>query len=369
MADTFLILYGEQQCSWCLVNNQTISSEIFTGTLLQAAAFHKNQKTIVLLDGLQCSYFLVDLPKTNKRKAIASIAYQLEEELSDDIDCLKFNYQKNPPAQSTGVVVINKEVIAKISSNLANAGINASAICPTFALMPKNSINLYKGVATCNIDELQQFSCHENLVAMMLQTSNTKQDDLATTDAHIFNLLAKQLDNIPFDLLDRQKDYASTKKHLLNWSLTAVLAVLILASYLFSIHLETQKIVKQADNHRQLSLQILKKAFPETKKNVRNPRVLMRSKMKRLSKQGNTSQFALTTLLFDVGNTLSDFKNITINSINANKSGIEIDIETAQLSEIDDIKKVLSERDGFTVSVSAISQNANGAKGRLRIKQ
>ena len=73
-------------------------------------------------------------------------------------------------------------------------------------------------------------------------------------------------------------------------------------------------------------------------------------------------------MLYQVGSTLKDFSNLTILSIDGNKQTLEVEIQVKQLAQIDEIKSILADRDGFNVRVSAISQNRSGAKGRLIIQ-
>ena len=368
MADTLLILYDQEQSSWCTVSDKKqITSKIFSGPLENATQLSQGKKTTIVLKGLQSSYFTVDLPSANRRKAITAIPFRLEEELSEDINQLKFTYPEKTNKNPLGVIVINKTLLADIVKELSSNGIVANTICPAFTLLPEKHINIYDGLAICHLSNKIQFSCQENLLPFMLESSDANQDELTTTTKPLLSVLAKQMGNIPFNLFERPKSTLSSKKHIRTWALSAAFSVVLLVSYLTSIHLDTQKIKVQSAQKRQLSIDILKKAFPKIKK-VRDPRVLMKSKLKQLGKQGAQNTNALTQLLFDVASSLNDFKNINILSINASKNTLELDISAKQLKEIDEIKKILSDRDGFNVTVSAISQDNNGAKGRLRIK-
>ena len=115
-----------------VIASGTLNSAEELSQLAQQAAAATVQ---VLVPGSDVSYFEVDVPKNNRRQAIAAIPFMLEDELASDIDTLHFVYGAVVDSRQS-VYVCDKLTIARWVDWLSQAGISATQLLPDYLAVP-----------------------------------------------------------------------------------------------------------------------------------------------------------------------------------------------------------------------------------------
>lgn len=89
----------------------------------------------VLVPGSDLNYFSVDVPKSNRRQAIAAIPFMLEDELANDVESLHFVYGKVVDDKQS-VYVCDKAKVEMWLAWLGEANIQATELMPDYLALP-----------------------------------------------------------------------------------------------------------------------------------------------------------------------------------------------------------------------------------------
>ncbi len=143
MSERLIIRLGSQQqyaISWLLFSDkegEVVASGCLKNAqeLTQLTQHAKNNVVEVLIPGQDVSYFEVELPKVNRRQALAAIPFMLEDDLGSDVETLHFVYPKSE-GQQQGVYVCSKDKISQWLTWLSDASISTNLMVPDYLALP-----------------------------------------------------------------------------------------------------------------------------------------------------------------------------------------------------------------------------------------
>ncbi|NNL62305.1 MAG: hypothetical protein HKO69_00710 [Woeseiaceae bacterium] len=121
----------DQQVEWIIVDdNGSRRSNMFAGSLAEAAVRRQGRPVIVLVPALEVLTTTVDLPVRSGARLQAALPYALEEHVASDVDILHFAAGDKYESGRRPVAIVEKSLLDGWLALLGEAGIQASRVIP-----------------------------------------------------------------------------------------------------------------------------------------------------------------------------------------------------------------------------------------------
>lgn len=366
---------------------------ILTGRGPLAEASHlQGQKVIVMVPGTEVLLAKAKVPRHRRRIMLQSIPFALEENLCDEVDKLHFAIGPVSEEGDVPVAVIDREMMSKWLSMLAEAGLTAARIIPATLAVPISAgqrtlvltgddfllrENTWGGFAgqTANLayflppkQELPvrvYVNSEQPDNAEMIPTSTEIVDRHEYTE--LIEVLAKGFqEKETINLLQGEFSPGAEWKELwYKWRLPISAAVLIciMSTTGFFLDYFSLKSANRALDRQMKTVYL--QTFPDSRK-VYAPRIQMEQKLKALRKTaGGPSRFLST---FDRAvPLLIRAPGFSLNSMRFKSERFEFEMEIRDLQSLDKLKEDLAKVPGIVVEIKNAEKKGNLVKTRIQI--
>src|ERR1700727_2988578 len=130
---------GDEETEWLSIEDSGAPSTARQrGPLSLAAAVARSARVVALAPASHILLAEPELPPGSGVKLARVVAFELEEQLTEDIDQLCFAIGRRRPSGHTPVAVVSRTTLQGWIAQLAAAGIDPAAIYPDISLVPEN---------------------------------------------------------------------------------------------------------------------------------------------------------------------------------------------------------------------------------------
>lgn len=385
---------GENLAHWAVSDDKgVLASDIFTGTLEQAAAKVEGRRCTLVLPGDDVLLAEAHVPGGSSARAVQAVPFQLEELVADDVDELHFALGSKSKDDNYPVAVVSRDTMDTVREQCEAAGLRPTLIVPETLALPKFDdsaefvswtglsdghqtvvrLNGFKGFSTDSdmavmmLDGATADLPEDVNAAMVLYCTNTQVQPPAFENVHIekrdvahrLSLYASGLASAPnINLL--QGDYNPKKQFDKTWQpwrwtlgLMALLGVAVVAGKWLDYRATEQRLA-QIDS--QISA-AFKEALPDSR--MVRPAKQIETRIEQL-RGGNIGGF--TSKLGEIGASLATQEQTVVRSISFREGRFDLDVNTDAIPTLDLLASELSKRGSMSMKV----QSANGEKGGIR---
>ncbi len=381
-------------------DNGTLSGEISSGTLAEAAADVEGKRSILILPGNDVLLSEARVPGGSARAATQAVRYELEEQLADDVDALHFALGPKNKDDVFPVAVVDCDTMDEIQASCLQAGLRPTKIVPETLAIPKNdpadpgSVGwsmLVDGPKTVvRLNGHKGFAIDTDMAGMALNgAKNDLPEDVdaamvmyrtsehaAAFDApanvdvetrrvgDVLGLYASGLAGSPtINLLQGvYSPKTQMDKAWKPWRWTAALAVALIAILIGSQWFDYRALKQQEAALDTAIAEAFQQALPG--KRMVRPMAQIRAALNEGS-SGNTAGF--TTSLYAIAESFATKPDTVIRSIAVRDGRFDLDVTTDALPTLDALKAELAKRD-LTLTVQSANRDNEGLRSRLRIE-
>ncbi|OIQ47670.1 MAG: type II secretion system protein GspL [Gammaproteobacteria bacterium MedPE] len=344
----------------------------------------------VLVPGSDVSYFEVDVPKSNRRQAIAAIPFMLEDELAADVDTLHFVYGDVIESRQS-VYVCDKLRIARWLKWLSEAGISASQMLPDYlavpvAQEPENiSVLQLDNQLLFRLNSNQGLCISEQWLNVTLDLLRGDKDSLliehfdVQSDIHLpphqwlaqplvlpMQQLAMSLTKLPINLLVGEfTQNKKTNNHWKVWRSVAIAASVLVVMFFVEQLIRVNQLEQQQAQLKQQSEDIFRKLNPNVRR-VLKLKSRMQNEIKSLAGGGGSNE--LFDMLEAMNGALSAVPELKPSTIKFDKrrNELRLQAEAGSYQQFEKFKGLLEQQ--YTVVMGAMNNNGNKVNGSLVVK-
>jgi len=328
-----------------------------------------------------------ELTIKNRKQLEQALRYDLEEQLATEVDSLHFAYQRNTD-NTLDVGVIDTLYLASILDFFLDHAITLQSLVSETALLNQAPeawliianeqqllLKAQQHSYAIDIDNLElslsslKQELPENIPvysvqALALESTHTQFKQQTIKQAFVQLCQYYTTDNPPLNLLQGQFQVKTPKSWRLLiggalFSFSLLMAITLYQGY------QGYALEQQDADLKNTMTSLYKQSFPKARRIV-NPVSQMRSQLKqRQSAQNQQGDF--TPLLATVARLLRTQNDITLLSIEYQKTALTIQLSTHSLSQLESLKNKLSQQ-GLEVKLSDINKDNNRVLAQLTIK-
>jgi len=407
MASTLLLHYDPAKpdhATWSHVNNQgELTSKITSGSLEDASVVAEQHKVVVLIDSTNVHLNHVKLPTSNRQKMMRAIPFALEDQLAEDVEAFHFVIGKTESDYGVPVAGIRRDAIESLLARFDTAGITIDAVIPDAICSPIENgqwtvvfhadkalvqfdAQIGTVIDTVNLPLLLQASLNEaenkpdKIVYYYLDGAEPdfKPEEIDTEveavkiayNTHPLVVFCGTYNNVrSLNLLQgKYKPRRKTTGQWYRWRLAASLAAAWLVLYLGTAVYETNRLDSRNSELTVEIDRIYKKAFPGSTR-VINARVQMEQKLKELKGGGSTGGSQFLALLTDSAQTLSNQKDIEIQSIDFRNNRMDIGLTATNLQSVETLNKQLNTSSTIKAEITSATSEKNRVNGSIRMER
>jgi len=370
-----------------------------SGGFEAAAEAAKGCQVIMLVPAEQVLLKKAEVPARQTSQLRKAVPYALEDELAADISELHFALGPRKD-DITPVAVVDRRLMEGWIGLCRAHSIQPQAILPDMLTLPWQenswSILLDSDQALVRTGLHSGFSCEQSLLDTLLAAE--LENDTGPEKVSVWlcdeqkTQLALPLEGIETKALacpdgalsvmaqgwqSRQgvdlqqgefRNRPDIAKKLQPWRWAAIIFAAFVAISFGKMLLE----LKQLDQHQsQLTTQIgkeFKKAFPGAKK-VSNVRARMERELKSLLGGGGGTEANALALLAASSKAITAQKDAKLEAINFRNNRLELQISTASLSQLDELRQAIGKEAGATAELSSANSDKNRARGQIRVSR
>jgi len=375
------------------------SGSVESGGFEAAAEAAKGCQVIMLVPAEQVLLKQAEVPARQTSQLRKAVPFALEDELAPDISELHFALGSREDGV-TPVAVVDSRLMEGWIGLCRAHGIQPQAILPDLLTLPWQentwSILLEADQALVRTGLNSGFSCQRELLDTLLQAELENNDQPQLVNVWLCDgqeaRLALPQDDIetkalacpdgplsvmaqgwqPRQGIDLQqgefKNRPDIAKKLQPWRWAAIIFGVFVVISFSKMLLELKQLNQQ---QAQLKTQIekeFKRAFPGAKK-VSNVRVRMERELKALRGGGGSSDANALALLAASSKVITAQKDAKLEAINFRNNRLELQVSTASLSQLDDLKQAIAKEAGATAELSSANSDKNRARGQIRISR
>ena len=332
-----------------------------------------------------------ELPEKASRQVLASIEYQIEDQLAQDTEMQHFAVGEQTD-NKVPVVVVEQSIMMACQSLQEKYNLRIGHIIPEIHLCPQadtpGSVNIIESQngLLLRYGFLQGFKCQQELLKSMLTMINreyvinqvnyyldSKDDydellvDKYDSQFHLTSELGGLLDDAPIvNLQQRQFRASSNWSRLFQaWQSVAAVLVLLLTAAVFSRVLALQTMESKLDAIKASQYELVKDYLDV---NIRHTDNLKKALIKRLQEQSNgQKQQDFLALLVEFSQAHSKYSSINIIKLGYQQSRLSIDISSAQLNDVEALHAALNAR-GLTTQLERLNIKPEQVLGQFIIE-
>ncbi|MGB0835317.1 MAG: type II secretion system protein GspL [Psychrobium sp.] len=398
MSERLIIRLGsnaEDAIHWLHYNDkaqEVIGSGSLNGAseLTQLAGQVANVNVQVLVPGSDISYFEVEVPKSNRRQAIAAIPFMLEDELASDIDALHFVYGNvNDNRQS--VYVCEKSKLANWLDWFADAEISVTQFMPDYLAVPlaKDDSNIsalqFDEQILLRLNGNHGLCINEQWLEVTLTMLSGEEETLSLEHYDIaqqnqlephqwhpqplvlpMQQLAMSLVKLPLNLL--VGEFAQNKKSNTQWKVwrgVAVAASLLVVLFFVEQFIRVNQLEQQQAQLKQQTEDIYRKLNPNVRKVIKL-KSRMQQELNQLAGGGGSNE--LFVMLEAMNSAFESVPSVKPSNIkfDQRRNELRLQAEANSYQDFEKFKGLLEQQ--YTVTTGAMNNNGSKVNGSLVVK-
>ncbi len=344
----------------------------------------------VLVPGSDVSYFEVDVPKNNRRQAIAAIPFMLEDELASDIDTLHFVYGAVVDSRQS-VYVCDKLTIARWIDWLSQAGINASQLLPDYLAVPMAQEPEHISVLQLDNQLLFRLNSNQGLCinqqwlnvtleklrdgeeSLSIEHYDVQSDNQLSPHQWLAQPLilpmqqfAMSLTKLPINLLVGEfTQNKKTNNHWKVWRSVAIAASLLVVMFFVEQFIRVNQLEQQQAQLKQQSEDIFRQLNPNVRKVIKL-KSRMQNEIKSLAGGGGTNElFDMLEAMNSALNAVPELKPSTI-KFDKRRNELRLQAQAGSYQQFEKFKGLLEQQ--YSVTMGAMNNNGNKVNGSLVVK-
>lgn len=392
-----LLLYPEHpdgQTHWWWLEQGRVRQSGRSSLEQALAQWKKKDRLWLLLPPPQAMLYAVDAVAGHFRQMQKAAPWALEDQLLQPVEALAIQPAQQPVASRWPVAVIEQDVLQRYQQTLEVHGIARAALMPAVAALPGSrqapALWLTRGWLVWHN------GTQAHVVAQDQWQGLLRCSDLGLDTAEHLRLWRDDDQPLPDDwdpahplwqgkpiqpetghplatgeLPDnRQRPlwawlHAAAQKAP-SWRWTALLALLLLASWLGRDYWLMQRWNHQADQLKQQMEQIYRRSFPDARRVV-DARAQMRQRLDALRRAaGEQVEGSLPALLQQVGPALTQ-PGLSLQSLRYRRGALELEVKAADLARLDQLRQAMEQASGQPVRMTVTTEAGEGATAQLRL--
>lgn len=343
------------------------------GSLAELASQAGNIRLTLIAPGESITLHRIPLPSRKRALWARAVPYALEDQLIDDIEALHFVPGQTPDGDRLPVVTVDHAVLQDWLETCAQAGLIPVAVIPDFLLLPWQegdwSILLDRQRIMIRTGRWEGFVTESEALDLFLSQALAEAGDGKPQRLRIWGGLppvisdvAWQVEGDPAEPLllfaagyqtdavlnllqgsySRQTPW---KRWLRPWQAAAALVGVWLIVQGIGLVYEHGRLQREQIALRVEMEQIYKETVPGSTRIV-NPKVQLESRLRELAPAG-VGGGAFFELLYQGGQPLADFPDITLRSINYREGQLDLTLEGGNPGVLDQLRQRLEQQPGF----------------------
>lgn len=397
MADIFCIHLGSgDPVTWSLAGQASRH-----GSLQEAAEKSVGHRAVVLVPAADVTLTGASMPAAQRQRLRQAVPFALEEQLAADVDRLHFALGKRDKSGWLPVAVADRVCMDRWFAALNEAGIHSSAMLPDVLALPlaENgwTLLLKEGEALLRTGRTTGFAFDpalaDTFVGIALEQAEVKPEllrifDCAHGDVETIEQAARAneiavstescaagavavfargvAEGIELDLL--QGDYSRREQIGRLWRpwrpAAAMAGILLLVQGGMAVA-EYARLSGEAERLTRQVEATYRDAFPDAR-NVVDPKVQMERRLQALRGGGGAGGFG--GLLATAGPVLANVEGAGVSALRYKDQGLQIELQLANLQELDRLKQLLSQA-GLRVQIDTASSENGHVESRLTVQE
>ena len=356
------------------------------GSLNDAAKAAAGNFITVIFPGEDVLFLQAEVPGKNIQRVQQAVPYVLEDSVIDDVDNLYFAISNSNAARDNqyDISAINTIYFESVIDQLEAVDLYADVMTTDYFLN-KNNVLLFDGKRVVFNSDKLKFSSDINSLknlpkddfagSKLVDCSGEQKDRLEDFNLDILNCndplsiyLIKNCSGYSgINLLQgdykKKKDWSGTSK---KWLPAAVLFIvwLIVQGGIFVFDY-----IDLSKKNKRLNIEITniyKQSFPESRRII-DAKAQMKQKLDQLRKRKGISGRSFTNMLSGSARIFSTSKGLIIKSLRYYDGRINLEIEIANLQELDKLKEQLQKENGYQVEIQNASSGKETVTAQLQI--
>lgn len=309
----------------------------------------------------------IDISDKNAKQLLAAAAYQLEEQLAEDVDDLHFA-QGNTVDQLVPFIAIKHEKMQGLLAFEKTHQLKASMIVTEMSLCQQpadgevNVVQHDQHYLFKSSDNAQNAICHLQQIDFFTQHFKSHYPDIVISRLEQQELLCSNID-LTTAINLKQKSYSQSYAwQAMAKQLTFPIILILLIGVLVVVNQwqENQQLFQKVTEVKQQQSNVLKTALKEFS-STDNAKITL---IKALQKQQSVSQ--QSGFIFDFYLFLNAKKMVTsvvLEKVDYRKNQLIIDVKANNLQQLDQLTVLM--KNDFKVTVSQMDSSNNGSQGRF----
>ncbi len=390
-----LLLYpqtGDTQAQWWRLDGGQVLEQGH-GSLQEALSRRgRRERVRLLLPPPQAMLHAVEAVAGHFRQMQKAAPWALEDQLLTPVETLAIQPARQPLEGQWPVAVLEQPVLARYQALLEAQGVQQAELLPAVAALPGSraqpALCLTRGLLVWHNgerafvvpqDQWQALLRCEDLNLPAVTVLRYWQDEgqplpedwKADHPAWQGKPLEKQSGSplVQSGLQPHQPVWSwlhAAAQKAPSWKWTALLAVLLLASWLGRDYWLMQRWNGQAEQLKQQMEQIYRRSFPDARRVV-DAQAQMRQRLDALRRAaGEQVEGSLLTLLQQVGPALAR-PGLRLQSLRYRQGVLEVEVKAADLARLDQLRQAMEQASGQPVRMTVTTEAGEGATAQLRL--
>lgn len=370
----FFRLLAADQAEWLLANGAPQR-----GALTALAALAGQARLWLVAPGEALTLHRLPLPSRKRSTWARAVPYALEDQVADDLEALHFAPATTPDGNSLPVAVIHRDLLRGWLDACAQAGFTPNAVIPEPLLLPWQpgdwSVVLENQRAVVRTGRWEGFAIEPNTLDLLLQQAIAGAGDampqrlrvwggpppaIIGLEPHIEDstpealrvFASTGLPTAPINLLQGpygpQAQWGPWQR---PWRAAAALAAAWLLVQGFVLAQEHWSLRREQTTLRTTMEQVYKDAVPGATRIV-NPRVQLETRWRELRPSAPRGSPFLE-LLYQGGQPLADFKDISLRSFSYRDGQLELNLAGGSPATLDQLQQKLRQQTRLRVDLRA----------------
>ena len=356
------------------------------GSLNDAAKAAAGNFITVVFPGEDVLFLQAEVPGKNIQRVQQAVPYVLEDSVIDDVDNLYFAISNSNAARDNqyDISVINKIYFESVIKQLETVDLYADVMTTDYFLN-KNNVLLFDGKRVIFNSDKLKFSSDINSLknlpkddfadSKLVDCSGEQKDRLEDFNLEILNcndplsiyLIKNCSGHSGINLLQgdykKKKDWSGTSKKWLPAAALFIVWLIVQGGIFVFDYIDLSK------KNKRLNIEITniyKQSFPQSRRII-DAKAQMKQKLDQLRKRKGISGRSFSNMLSGSARIFSTSKGLIIKSLRYYDGRINLEIEIANLQELDKLKQQLQKENGYQVEVQNASSGKETVTAQLQI--
>ncbi|HOW76606.1 MAG TPA: type II secretion system protein GspL [Candidatus Competibacteraceae bacterium] len=368
--------------------------EIQRGALAELASQAGSVRLMLVAPGEAVTLHRIPLPGRKRTLWTRAVPYALEDQLIDDIEALHFALGQTPDGDGLPVATVDHHVLRGWLETCAQAGLMPVAVIPDLLLLPWQegdwSVLPDGQRIVVRIGRWAGFVTEPETLDWFLNQALVEAGDAKPQWLRIYGSpppvtldIEWQVENEPSGLLQcfaagyraetvlnlLQGPYSRQtpwKRWLRPWRATAILAGVWLSVQGVGLVYEHGRLQQEQIALRAAIEQVYKDAVPGSTRIV-NPRVQLETRLRELTPVG-ASGGAFLELLYQGGQPLANFPDITLRGLSYREGQLDLALEGGNPAVLDQLRQQLEQQPGIRAEIRT-TQREGQMESKVTLKK